>query len=62
MSVSRAEELIAGVYLIAALLAFIGGYPSLGWALAVKAALDAVCAICYAVKEVKEQPQWLNTP
>lgn len=52
MSVSRQEEVIAVLWVIAALLAFIGEYTVWGWIFALKAGADTVCAIYYGIKEV----------
>lgn len=52
MSESKQEEIIATLWLIAALLAFGNGYTFLGWALTVKAGLDTAAAIYIGVAEV----------
>lgn len=52
MNISRQEEIISVLWLIAALLAFNGGYNVLGWLLAVKAGLDCVTSIFFAVREL----------
>jgi hypothetical protein len=52
MSISRQEEIISVLWLIAALLAFNGGYVVFGWVLAFKAGLDCLCSIHMAVKEI----------
>ena len=54
MSESRQEEILAALWLCAALLAFNGGFYWAGWVLTVKAALDAICALWLAWKEFKE--------
>jgi hypothetical protein len=52
MSISRQEEIISVLWLIAALLAFNGGYAVLGWMLTTKAGLDCVTSLFFAFKEV----------
>ncbi len=51
MKVSRQEEIIAVLWIIAAIMAFGNGYTSWGWVFAVKAALDVACTITFAFKE-----------
>jgi hypothetical protein len=51
-SASKAEEVIAGIYLIAALLAWNGGIIWLAVLLFIKAAADTVCALTFAAIEV----------
>ena len=55
MSASRQEEIISVLYVIAALLAFNGGYVGWGWIFAVKAACDCACAIWLGWKEIKAE-------
>ena len=52
MSISRQEEVIAILWAIASLLAFIAGQGVWGYIFATKAAMDMVCAIYHGIKEV----------
>lgn len=52
MSDSRKEEIIAALWLIAALLAFGNGYTVLGWMLTVKSVLDTATSIYFAATEI----------
>lgn len=52
-SESRIEEIIAALWSIAALLALIAHMPWLAVILAIKAFADILCAIGYAVCEIK---------
>lgn len=57
MSESKVEEIIAVLWLIAALLAFNGGYEVFGWALLAKAISDTICSLYCAYKEaIAERP------
>lgn len=51
MSISRQEEIISTLWIIAAVLAFSAGYTLWGWAFAIKAFLDFLCALAYGYKE-----------
>ena len=51
MSISRQEEIISVLWLIAALLAFDGGYRVLGWMLYVKAGLNYITSLVFVVRE-----------
>ena len=50
-TVSTREEVIGVLWLIAGLLAFNGGHTLAGWALLIKAGLDIMGALYFAVKE-----------
>ncbi len=52
MSVSRQEEIISVLWIIASLIAFGNGYTGWGWAFAVKAVLDTFTAIYFAIQEL----------
>lgn len=49
MSESKSEEIISALWAIAALLAFSGGHDIWGWIFAIKAALDTVASIFFAL-------------
>lgn len=51
MSVSRQEEIISVLWIIAALIAFGNGYTTWGWIFAIKGGLDTTTAIWLGVKE-----------
>ena len=51
MSISRQEEVIAVLWVIAALLAFGHGFSVWGWIFAVKAASDTACSIHFGIRE-----------
>jgi hypothetical protein len=55
MSLSRQEEIIAVLWLIAALLAFNGGHPIIGSVLTVKFAFDTVCSLAFALLEIRKE-------
>ena len=55
MSRSVQEEILAVLYLIAALLAFQFGPTWLGWVCAIKAGLCFAYAISFAAKEVRAE-------
>jgi hypothetical protein len=57
MRLSRQEEIISALYLIAALLAFNGGHIVCGWILAAKAALNCVISIRFAYYEVARKEE-----
>lgn len=52
MSRSIQEEILATLWIIAALLAFNGGYSVWGWVFATKGAMDTICSMWCAVKEI----------
>ena len=52
MDVSRQEEIIAILWIIAALIAFGNGFDGWGWAFAIKGSLDTATAIWFAIKEI----------
>jgi hypothetical protein len=52
MSVSRQEEIISVLWIIASLIAFGNGYTGWGWVFAVKGGLDTLTAIRFAIKEI----------
>ena len=51
MDISRQEETIATLWIIAAVIAFGNGFEGWGWAFAIKGGLDTATAIWYAIKE-----------
>jgi hypothetical protein len=51
MNRSVQEEILAALYLIAALLAFQFGPSWLGWVCAIKAGFDTICALFFAYIE-----------
>ena len=52
MSISKEEEIIATLWIIAALIAFGNGYNGWGWVFTIKGGLDLVYSIFYGMKEV----------
>lgn len=50
-SQSTAEEVIAALWVIAAILCFGFDFAGAGWAFAAKALIDGVCAAIFGVKE-----------
>ena len=54
LSVSRCEEIISALWLIAGLLAWGNDIRWLAWCLFVKAATDTVCSIWSAVRVVQK--------
>jgi hypothetical protein len=52
MDVSRQEEIISILWIIAALIAFGNGFDGWGWAFAIKGGLDTATAIWFAIKEI----------
>ena len=52
MDISRQEEIIATLWIIAALIAFGNGYTGWGWAFAIKGGLDTATAIWFAITEL----------
>ena len=57
MTLSRQEEIIAGLWAICALLAFGFEYPTWGWIFAIKAGLDTVSATVASVQELRLRKQ-----
>lgn len=57
MLISRQEEIIAVLWIIATLLAFSNSYTAWGWVFAIKATCDTACAIHCAVKEAHAEKQ-----
>lgn len=55
MSVSRQEEIIAALWAICAVLCFSFGHVMWGWVFSVKAIMDTLSSIHYAVKEVLQE-------
>ena len=55
MSVSRQEEIIAVLWLIAALTALGHGFTFFGWLCACKAASDTAISIYCAIKEIRAE-------
>ena len=53
MNISRQEEIISALWIIAAILCFNGGHPVFGWGLLVKGILDSACAVVFALIEIK---------
>ena len=53
MSRSIQEEIIGVLWTIAALLAFGNGYSIWGWIFAIKAGLDCLTSILFAIQEAK---------
>lgn len=51
MSISRQEEIIAVLWVIAALIAIGSGHTIFGWVFSIKAISDILCAIYFAIKE-----------
>ena len=51
MSISRQEEIISVLWIIAAILAFGHGFTVWGWVFAIKAAIDTACTIYCIVLE-----------
>ena len=51
MDISRQEEIIATLWIIAALIAFGNGFEKWGWVFAIKGGLDTATAIWFAIKE-----------
>lgn len=54
MDISRQEEIIATLWIIAALIAFGNGFEAWGWAFAIKGGLDTATAIWLAIAKVSE--------
>ncbi|MCJ7600240.1 MAG: hypothetical protein MUO63_01915 [Desulfobulbaceae bacterium] len=52
MSRSIQEEIIAVLWIIAALLAFQNGHNIWGWIFTIKGALDTCSSTCFAIMEV----------
>lgn len=52
MNDSKQEEVLAGIYAACAILCFAFGFTTWGWIFAVKAALDTVASIYFAVTEI----------
>ena len=61
MSISRQEEVVSVLWIIASLLAFMAGYDAWGWIFAIKAALDTACAVYFGIKEVTHEHQKQNS-
>jgi hypothetical protein len=55
VSISRQEEIIACLWIIAAVIAFGHGFTVWGWIFAVKGVSDTLCAIGFSVKEIIEE-------
>lgn len=55
---SKIEEIIAGVWVIAAVTAFGFHFEIAGWFFAIKAAADTATSIFYAVQEARELRRW----
>jgi len=55
MDVSRQEEIIATLWIIAAVNAFGNGFTEWGFAFAIKGALDTAMSLYFAVKEIIEE-------
>lgn len=53
MSISRQEEIISVLWIIAALIAFGLEFNGCGWAFAIKGAADVATSIWFAFKEAK---------
>jgi hypothetical protein len=56
-SASKSEEVIAGIYLVAALLAWNGGIMWLAVILFIKSAADTVCSIGMAIAENRAESE-----
>lgn len=54
-SVSKTEEVLAALYLIAGLLAWIAGIHWFAWFLFAKAALDTIAAITCSIVEIQSE-------
>lgn len=54
MSDSKIEEIIAVLWLIAGLVAFNVEFDAVGWFCIFKSAMDTLCSIRAAVKEIKK--------
>ena len=52
MSISRQEEMISVLWIIAALIAFGNDYQVWGWIFAIKGAFDTVIAIRFGIQEI----------
>ena len=52
---SKTEEVIAALWLIAGLLAWLAGLKWLAWTLFVKCVLDVICCISFAIFEIREE-------
>ncbi len=52
MNVSRQEEIISALWVIAALMAFTGGFKVWGWIFAIHAGFSCLCSIRYAAIEI----------
>lgn len=52
MSISRQEEIISALWLMAALLAKLIGWDTFSIVLLVKSGTDTLCAVFYALKEI----------
>ena len=55
MSTSRQEEIISALWMICALLAFGFGFKVAGWLFGIKAGLDTVCSLYFAIVEFKKR-------
>jgi hypothetical protein len=51
MSVSRQEEIIAALWVICSLLAFLNGFVVAGWLFGAKGGIDLICSIYHGVRE-----------
>ena len=52
---STAEEVIAALWAIAAILCFGFDFTFAGWAFAAKALIDGVCAVVFGIKEALKE-------
>ena len=67
MDTSRQEEIIATLWIIAALIAFGNGYTGWGWVFAIKGGGDTLYAIYFGIRESiiekrKQAPNELSSP
>ena len=51
MSISRQEEIVSILWIIAALIAFSSGYTTWGWIFAIKGGIDTLCAVYFGIME-----------
>jgi hypothetical protein len=52
MTISRQEEIIATLWIIASVIAFGHGFKVWGWIFAIKGGTDTLCSIYFGIQEV----------
>jgi len=55
MSISRQEEIIATLWIIAAVLAFGFSFTTWGWIFAAKGVFDTAVAVKHSISEIREE-------